>query len=98
MEPRVATKLEGSSLSVPSVQELAKDPSLSIVPPRYIRHDQDPPIIPHTTSSSLPQLPVIDMNKLLIHLDHEEEFMGSEMEKFHYACKEWGFFQVYVYI
>ncbi|KAF3450450.1 hypothetical protein FNV43_RR06532 [Rhamnella rubrinervis] len=94
MEPRVETKLEGNSLSVPSVQELAKDPSLSTVPPRYIRHHQDPPIIPFITSSSLPQVPVIDMKKLLIHLDHQEEFMGSELEKFHFACKDWGFFQL----
>lgn len=87
------------SLSVPSVQELAKDPLLTTVPSRYVRHDQDP-IIPYTTTSSLlPQVPIIDMNKLLLYSSdhHDQEFMDSELEKLHLACKEWGFFQVYIY-
>ncbi|KAK2642695.1 hypothetical protein Ddye_024458 [Dipteronia dyeriana] len=41
----------GSSLPMPFVQELAKEP-LTAVPPRY----QDPPFISNTTSS--PQVPV----------------------------------------
>lgn len=91
MEARAEVKLEGSSLRVPSVQELAKQASKT-VPPRYIRPDQDPPII--TYAADLPQVPVIDMTKLLC----SEEFMESELDKFHFACKDWGFFQVRVYV
>nr|KJB64633.1 hypothetical protein B456_010G058800 [Gossypium raimondii] len=73
MNPELA-KL-GSSLSVPSVQELAKKP-LKEVPPRYVRTDEDSPIISH--SNPLPQVPVIDMQKLS---------SQQELEKLHYACK-----------
>ncbi|KAF3449844.1 hypothetical protein FNV43_RR05923 [Rhamnella rubrinervis] len=90
MEPKVVTRLEaGISLAVPSVQELAKDPSLSKVPPRYVRHDQDPVI--HSLHQ---EVPVIDISKLLLDSGHQEEFVDSELEKLHFACKEWGFFQV----
>ncbi|KAF3449838.1 hypothetical protein FNV43_RR05917 [Rhamnella rubrinervis] len=34
------------------------------------------------------------MNKLLLDSDHQEEFMDSELKKFHIACREWGFFQL----
>ncbi|PHT36643.1 hypothetical protein CQW23_24343 [Capsicum baccatum] len=37
----------------------------------------------------LPQIPVIDMEQLLHGHDHD-----SELERLHFACKEWGFFQV----
>ncbi|KAE8730767.1 hypothetical protein F3Y22_tig00002880pilonHSYRG00056 [Hibiscus syriacus] len=37
----------GSSLLVPSVQELAKKP-LKQVPPRYVRTDEDSSILSHT--------------------------------------------------
>ncbi|XP_059437864.1 protein SRG1-like [Corylus avellana] len=76
----------GSSLPVPCVQELAKE-TMATVPPRYVRPDQDPPNISDTTC--LPQVPVIDMQKLF-----SPEFMDSELEKMHCACKEWGFFQL----
>ncbi|KAL5774114.1 hypothetical protein ACOSP7_011671 [Xanthoceras sorbifolium] len=84
MEPNLASL--GSSLPVPSVQELAKQ-SLSGVPTRYVRPDQDPIFISNTTSS--PQLPFIDLSRLL-----SGDSMDSELEKFHNACKEWGFFQL----
>ncbi|KAL5774120.1 hypothetical protein ACOSP7_011677 [Xanthoceras sorbifolium] len=74
----------GGSLPVPSVQELAKQ-SLSRVPPRYVRPDQDPIFISNTTSS--PQVPLVDLFRLL-------SGDSTELEKFHYACKEWGFFQL----
>ncbi|KAH7545094.1 hypothetical protein FEM48_Zijuj01G0056800 [Ziziphus jujuba var. spinosa] len=93
MEARVEAKLEGRSLRVPSVKEPAKQ-APKTVPPRYIRPDQDPPIISaHSTTISLPQVPVIDMNKLL----YPEEFMEPELDKLHFACKEWRFFQVYIF-
>ncbi|KAK2642693.1 hypothetical protein Ddye_024456 [Dipteronia dyeriana] len=76
----------GSSLPVPYVQELAKGP-LTAVPTRYVRPDQDPPFISSTTSS--PKVPVIDLFRLL-----SGDSMKSELEKFHYACQDWGFFQL----
>ncbi|XP_062161277.1 oxoglutarate-dependent flavonoid 7-O-demethylase 1-like [Alnus glutinosa] len=85
MDQQELTKM-GWCLPVPCVQELAKEP-LDTVPPRYVRPDQDPPII--STTSSLPQLPVIDLQSLL-----PNEFMDSELEKLHHTCKEWGFFQL----
>ncbi|GFP91249.1 protein srg1 [Phtheirospermum japonicum] len=78
------TKL-GSSLKVPIVQELAKK-TLATVPPRYVRLDQP---LPSNLSSSLPEIPVIDFQKLF-----DVDFMDIELHKLHNACKEWGFFQV----
>ncbi|XP_059439773.1 oxoglutarate-dependent flavonoid 7-O-demethylase 1-like [Corylus avellana] len=77
----------GSSIPVPCVQELAKG-TTATVPPRYVRSDQDPPNISDSTAS-LPQVPVIDMQKLF-----SPEFMDSELEKLHHGSKEWGFFQL----
>ncbi|RDX62830.1 Protein SRG1, partial [Mucuna pruriens] len=78
----------GSPLLIPSVKELAKE-ALIKVPERYVRSDIDPPILSNT--HSLPQLPVIDLNKLLA-----EEVKGHELEKLDLACKEWGFFQLLI--
>ncbi|KAE8726238.1 putative Senescence-related protein 1 [Hibiscus syriacus] len=80
MKPE-APKL-GSSLLVPSVQEIAKKPLLKLPPP-YVRTDEDSPIVSHTNPS--PQVPVLDMQKLL---------SQQELEQLHHACKEWGFFQL----
>ncbi|KAK7838454.1 protein srg1 [Quercus suber] len=60
-------------MPVPSVQELAKE-TPSTVPPRYVRYDREPPII--TDNTSLPQVPVIDMQRLF-----SLEFIDSELEK-----------------
>lgn len=76
----------GKSLVVPSVQELAKQ-SISKIPPRYVRHDQESPI--NSDETSLPTVPVIDVQRLV-----SENPMDSELEKLHFACKGWGFFQV----
>ncbi|KAL0011519.1 hypothetical protein SO802_006627 [Lithocarpus litseifolius] len=76
----------GSSLPVPCVQELAKE-ALTTMPPRYVRLDQDPPFVSDT--SSLPQVPVIDMQRLT-----SKDLMDKELEKLHHACKHWGFFQL----
>ncbi|PIN04818.1 (S)-norcoclaurine synthase [Handroanthus impetiginosus] len=75
----------GSSLKVPNVQEMAKG-KLSSVPARYVRHDPDHPTLSDT--SSLPEIPVIDMEKLL-----DSATMESELQRMHNACQEWGFFQ-----
>ncbi len=82
----------GSSLPVPCVQELAKE-TFTTVPPRYVRVDQDPPIVSNT--SSLPQVPIIDMQKLL---SKDLIVVETELEKLHHACKHWGFFQVHIFI
>ena len=74
-------------MEVPSVQELAKKP-LAKAPERYVRPHHDRPIL-SATNPNLPQVPVVDMNKLL-----SQDLKGPELEKLHYACKEWGFFQV----
>ncbi|TKY69184.1 Thebaine 6-O-demethylase [Spatholobus suberectus] len=84
MEPETA-KL-GSSLLIPSVKELAKE-ALIKVPERYVHPDINPPIL--FNIDSLPQLPIIDLNKLL-----SEEVQGPELDKLDLACKEWGFFQL----
>ncbi|KAJ0502933.1 putative (S)-norcoclaurine synthase [Helianthus annuus] len=84
------TTIFGVSLPVPNVQELAKEP-LERVPPRYTRPDQDSPIISSTTSSR-PQLPIIDMERL-----SSKDYVHSEIEKLHLACRDWGFFQVRVW-
>lgn len=80
----------GTSLMVPSVKEIAKE-QLVAIPPRYIRHDHDSSPVAHTSSS--PQVPVIDM----ANLSASQELMALELHKFHYACKDWGFFQVKVF-
>ena len=81
----------GKSLLVPSVQELAKDPNLT-VPSRYIQDDQT--LISdddHALNFPGHQIPVIDFQKLV---SEQSNGSDSELEKFHLACKEWGFFQV----
>ncbi|KAL2931099.1 Protein SRG1 [Bienertia sinuspersici] len=74
----------GKSIIVPSVQELVKE-SITNIPSRYVRDHLDRPI-DHSSSSSIP---VIDLEKLL-----HDESVESELANLHFACKEWGFFQV----
>ncbi|RHN42319.1 putative thebaine 6-O-demethylase [Medicago truncatula] len=81
--------MEVRSILVPSVQELAKE-SLTNVPERYVLSDQDIVVLSNPTSS-LPQVPVIDLAKLL---SQDLNLKGHELEKLHSACKEWGFFQL----
>lgn len=78
-----ARSLGGSNLEVPNVQDLAKQ-QLATLPQRYVYDDIEK--ISYDSSMILPQLPVIDMEKLLSD-DHE-------LQRLHLACKEWGFFQV----
>ena len=78
--------MEPITLEVPFVQELAKD-ALTKVPDCYVRSHHDRPILSSITPS--PQLPVIDLSKLLS-IDLNE----IELKKLHFACKHWGFFQV----
>ncbi|KAI5670742.1 hypothetical protein M9H77_11106 [Catharanthus roseus] len=89
MEINENTEMEsmlGGSLKVPSVQELAKQKNLSLLPPRYLRPELEPPF--PSNSTSLGDIPVIDLQKLLISQD------DSELQKLDFACKEWGIFQL----
>ncbi|KAL6991346.1 hypothetical protein U1Q18_009461 [Sarracenia purpurea var. burkii] len=85
MDPK--SRRLASTLPVPNVQELAQEP-LKEIPPRYVRSDQDHPIICDT--ASLPQLPIINLQNLLGGNDD----VNSELQKLHLACKDWGFFQL----
>ncbi|GAU38698.1 hypothetical protein TSUD_54460 [Trifolium subterraneum] len=78
----------GTSLLVPSVQELAKDDKISTVPPRYIQPQHEDSALSEV--DTVLEIPVIDMHRLI-----SEEFGSSELVKLHLACKDWGFFQVY---
>ncbi|XP_027341595.1 protein SRG1-like isoform X1 [Abrus precatorius] len=78
----------GTSLLVPSVQELVKE-RISEVPQRYVQpQHEDMVVISKEVNSGL-QIPVIDMQNLL-----SLESGSSELDKLHFACKEWGFFQL----
>jgi len=78
----------GTSLLVPSVQELAKQ-NLSTVPQRYIQPQHQEQMVLISQQPNL-EIPVIDMQRLL-----SQESGNSELDKLHLACQEWGFFQVY---
>ncbi|PSS29022.1 Codeine O-demethylase [Actinidia chinensis var. chinensis] len=69
-----------------SVQELAKEPMLTI-PEHYICADQEPSTLSYGTS--LPVIPILDMEQLLM-----GEATDLELDKLHSICKEWGIFQL----
>ncbi|KAL9322255.1 hypothetical protein ACSQ67_010308 [Phaseolus vulgaris] len=77
----------GTSLLVPSVQELAKQ-NLSTVPQRYIQPQHQEQMVLISQQPNL-EIPVIDMQRLL-----SQESGNSELDKLHLACQEWGFFQL----
>ncbi|KAI9075882.1 hypothetical protein K1719_042162 [Acacia pycnantha] len=79
-----AVRPKWKSLIVPSVQELAKKEIIEI-PDRYVRPDQQQ-WITVSESDDLPEIPVIDMQRLITDSD--------ELSKLHLACKHWGFFQL----
>ncbi|XVE53011.1 hypothetical protein DITRI_Ditri02bG0170400 [Diplodiscus trichospermus] len=76
-----------SSLPVPCVQELAKE--LTTIPSRYIRSDLEHLLSDVADAGSMPQIPVIDLERLI-----SEDTADSELTKLDFACKEWGFFQL----
>ncbi|KAK2376037.1 protein SRG1 [Trifolium repens] len=73
-----------TTILAPSVQELAKQ-GIQKVPQQYLQPNQDPVLV--SNISSLTQLPIINLDKLLFEDD-------NELEKLDQACKEWGFFQL----
>nr|KYP36291.1 Protein SRG1 [Cajanus cajan] len=82
--------LSGTSLLVPSVQELAKQ-KLSTVPQRYIQPQLEDMVIISKEPNSDLEIPIIDMHQ---HNLLSTESGTSELDKLHLACKEWGFFQL----
>ncbi|XP_026450350.1 codeine O-demethylase-like [Papaver somniferum] len=85
METPKIIKLAGSSLFVPSVQELVAKQSLVQVPPRYIRNDQEPLGDHNVTVTSMidQSVPVIDLHKVL----SPEPIGGELLERLHSASK-----------
>ncbi|RDY00356.1 Protein SRG1, partial [Mucuna pruriens] len=79
-------EVRGVGVAVPYVQEIVKE-SLRSVPERYVRAQHERAILSSTIP--LPEIPIIDLRKLL-----SQDDKGPQLEKLHYACKEWGFFQV----
>ncbi|XP_057415545.1 oxoglutarate-dependent flavonoid 7-O-demethylase 1-like [Lotus japonicus] len=80
--------MEATSLAVPFVQELAKEKPTR-VPERYVRPQNERPVLYYSSTTPLPQVPVIDLSKLL-----SKDHKVPELERLHQACKEWGFFQL----
>ncbi|GAB4831539.1 hypothetical protein Ancab_040247 [Ancistrocladus abbreviatus] len=78
----------GSSLPVPSVQELVKQ-QISQVPARYVRPNLNLETSFIANGGSSSQIPVIDMAKLT----SPDLVDSQELQNLHEACKQWGFFQ-----
>ncbi|RDX96309.1 Protein SRG1, partial [Mucuna pruriens] len=78
----------GTSLLVPSVQELAKQ-NTSTVPQRYIQPQYEDTVVFSEEANSILEIPIIDMQSLL-----SVESASSELANLHLACKQWGFFQL----
>ncbi|KAH7687634.1 (S)-norcoclaurine synthase protein [Dioscorea alata] len=77
------------SLPVDSVQALASSLTTSDhIPTRYIRPEaESEPVI--ISGDAEDDIPVIDFHKLLDH-----ELSEAESSKLHFACQNWGFFQL----
>ncbi|KAM7493978.1 hypothetical protein LguiB_028587 [Lonicera macranthoides] len=87
MESEAASKrVLGGSLPVENVQSLASK-GLQDVPNRYVRPDID---FNEVVANESFQIPVIDMSKLQI----GRSGFDDELAKLHFACKDWGFFQL----
>ncbi|KAI3989704.1 hypothetical protein MKX01_009196 [Papaver californicum] len=83
----------GSSIIVPSVQELVKT-DINEIPDRYIQTSCSSIDLDHEVNhsdSAAHTIPVINIESLL---SGESVLADNELEKLHSACKEWGFFQV----
>lgn len=78
----------GKSLPVPSVQEIVRNDS-RCVPDRYIQEYKNRPVDQSEFYPASFEIPVINFS-LLVNGDEDE------LRKLDAACKEWGFFQVYL--
>ncbi|KAF7808461.1 protein SRG1 [Senna tora] len=89
VQRNLTTASASASMELPSVKELAKE-GLAQVPKRYLRAPSELEHPPNdNTPSSLEEVPVIDLSKLL-----SPQLHASELQKLDSACKEWGFFQL----
>ncbi|KAJ0082959.1 hypothetical protein Patl1_10298 [Pistacia atlantica] len=79
--------LENSEFSIVSVQELNKDPNIT-VPNSYFRPDQEPPKLLNG-NHYFPAIPTIDLERLV-----SKEQAEFELAKLESTCKEWGIFQL----
>lgn len=79
----------GSSLPVPSVQEIVRKDAKNI-PERYVKNIEDRPKTGDVSCISQ-DIPIIDFS-LLVKGDEDER------TKLDVACKEWGFFQVILHL
>lgn len=78
---------------VEDIQELRRV-SPAFVPERYVRAPEERPAAVAAAAVVGPgDVPVIDMSKL-----GSKWHAADELQKLAAACKEWGFFQVYIYI
>lgn len=80
-----ATLGYGSSLPVPSVQEIVQNDAHTI-PERYIKNLEDRPKTRDVHSIS-DEIPIIDLSLLAVGNEDERRKLDA-------ACQEWGFFQV----
>lgn len=84
----------GGSLPVESVQDLASK-DLKEIPHRYLRQEAELGDVVSGEERNSFRIPVIDMSKLVD--ENYQCLFGDghdEMARLHYACKDWGFFQV----
>ncbi|RZC68095.1 hypothetical protein C5167_031350 [Papaver somniferum] len=91
METPTLMKL-GNGLSIPSVQELA-ELTFAEVPSRYVCTNDENLLLMTMGASEIDDetVPVIDLQNLL---SPEPAIGKSELDRLHYSCKEWGFFQL----
>lgn len=91
MEPEVLTIQNlGGSLPVENVQALASM-NMKEIPQRYLRPEVE---LDEVSVEDSLRIPVIDMSKLL---ESSEIHHHEELSKLHFACRDWGFFQVQIY-
>ena len=62
---------------------------MATVPQIFLLEDQERPVL--RENAALPDIPTIDMKRLIM-----SETTDFELDKLHSACKEWGFFQVFL--
>ncbi|CAN1283343.1 Codeine O-demethylase [Linum perenne] len=88
MADQTFEKYLNSSLMQTSVQELAKTTPISV--PRSFRHETPPHL--STIAPTAAEIPTLDFHTLSS--DLVEDYSDEEVQKLHFACKEWGIFQI----
>ncbi|KAL0913952.1 hypothetical protein M5K25_017447 [Dendrobium thyrsiflorum] len=88
MEEKKGIGRFGGSLKVDNVQALAKKLG-SEIPVRYVRPERKEDIVAGDEEVSGESIPIIDFGKLF-----DSEYSDEEAAKLHWACEDWGFFQL----